>query len=174
MYLISIYFDNHSTKEINKYILKCALSSQNNFMVDHHVPAHMTLLAFDTQNEDDAINALKECLKQIKSDEIYFSSLGIFLPHVLYITPVLNQYLFQTQSHLYDSFKNIKSIELSHQYKPYSWIPHTTIAKTLSQDQINKAFSTMQSLFHPFSAKVVRIALSKTNPYKDIIDFQLF
>ncbi len=173
MYLISIYFDENSTKTIDKYILKCAKSSGNMFMIDHHVPSHMTLLAFDTNNQNQAVNTLKNCVKDIQSDDIYFTSLGAFLPHVLYINPLLNEYLFKTQTYLYNSFKNISDITLSNQYKPYSWIPHTTIAKTLTQEQMNASFTTMQSLFTPFHTKVVRIALSKTNPYQDIISFDL-
>ena len=174
MYLVSIYFDENSSKEINKYITKCALSSQNTFMIDHHVPAHMTLLAFQSDHEEKVIELLKQYVKDIKSEEIYFTSIGAFLPHVLYISPLLNEYLFKTQQFLYDGFKDIDTIKLSYQYKPYSWIPHTTIAKTLSQEELNKSFKTMQSLFNPFHAKVTRIALSKTNPYQDIISFDLY
>ena len=82
--------------------------------------------------------------KDIKSEEIYFTSISAFLPHVLYISPLLNEYLFKTQQFLYDGFKDIDTIKLSNQYKPYSWIPHTTIAKTLSQEELNKSFSTLQ------------------------------
>ena len=173
MYLISIYFDESSSQTINKYISKCAKSSENMFMIDHHVPAHMTLLAFQCENEDKAKETLNNCVQNIKSNDIYFTSLGAFLPHVIYISPILNEYLFKTQSYLYDCFKDIESVKLSNQYIPYSWIPHTTIAKTLTQDQMTNSFTTMQSLFHPFNAKVVRIALSKTNPYQDHISFDL-
>ena len=173
MYLISIYFDETSTQLIDKYILKCAKSSGNTFMIDHHVPSHMTLLAFDTNYKEKAIDALKTCVKDLRSQTIYYTSLSVFLPHVLYITPVLNEYLFTMQKTLYTTFSQIDNISLSSQYKPYSWIPHTTIGKTLKQDELSQAFMTMQSLFQPFHAKITRIALSKTNPYEDIISFDL-
>lgn len=173
MYLISIYFDESSSKEIHKYINKCAKTSGNTFMIDHHVPVHMTLLSFQCHDENKAIEKLKQCVNQQKSDDIYFTSLGIFLPHVLYLSPILNSYLFKIQSQLYDCFKDIDSIELTKQYIPYNWVPHTTIAKTLTSEQMSKSFATMQNLFHPIQAKVVRIALSKTNPYTDIISFNL-
>ena len=72
MYLVSIYFDETSSKEINKYISKCALSSQNTFMIDHNVPAHMTLLAFQSDHEEKVIELLKQYVKDIKSEEIHF------------------------------------------------------------------------------------------------------
>ena len=173
MYLISIYFDDNSSKEINKYISKCASSSGNGFMINHNVPAHMTLLAFQSDYEENVIQLLKQNIEHIKSGDIYFIGIGAFLPHVLYISPLLNEYLFKTQQLLYNGFKDIDGMKLSDKYKPYSWIPHTTIAKTLSQEEMNNAFTTMQSLFHPFNAKITRIALSKTNPYQDIIRFNL-
>lgn len=50
---------------------------------------------------------------------------------------------------------------------------HTTIAKKLTKEQLMPAFEEVEKNFNMFSGKVVKIALSKTNPYEDIIVWNL-
>ena len=60
-------------------------------------------------------------------------------------------------------------------YKPdssgedsFSWIPHSTIGKQLSQTELKEAFVVMQEQFGMFRGTAVGIGLAKTNPYMDI------
>ena len=173
MYLISLYFDEESQSRIQSYINAVSKKSGNTFMISHHVPPHMTVLSFKCDHDEEAKKLLDECVKTITSDYIHFVSMGVFLPYVIYIIPVLNQYLFDISSLLYNKYKKSDSIILNEQYQPYQWLPHTTIGKTLNQQEMNDAFKALQSTFVPFKAKVTRIALSKTNPYEDLISYDI-
>ena len=51
MYLISIYFDKKTEIRIQSYINDVANVSGNSFMIDNHVPPHITVSAFETLNE---------------------------------------------------------------------------------------------------------------------------
>ena len=57
--------------------------------------------------------------------------------------------------------------------KKFGWLPHTTIAKKLSQEEMRTAFMVLQESFGMFFGDVVRIGLAKTNPYEDIVTWEL-
>ena len=58
-------------------------------------------------------------------------------------------------------------------YMPFQWLPHTTIAKKLSKEQMQTAFEVLQNSFGVFEGKVVRIGLAKPNPHRDIATWVL-
>lgn len=173
MYLITVYFDEQSNKTIQRYMNKVAEYTGNHFMIDNTVPPHLTVLSFQANDQQDVINRLKKSINSLFTGSIYYVSLGVFLPYVLYITPVLNNYLMDISFYLHKELKNIENINFNHFYLPNSWLPHTTIGKKLDEKQMIKAFEVLQKEFQPFQAKVIRLALSKTNPYEDIISFDL-
>ena len=95
------------------------------------------------------------------------------MPHVLYITPVLNEYLHNMMVEIYDMFSEMEDIIVRKCYQPFAWLPHTTISKTLDKEQMQEAFKVMQEMFVPFMGTVVRIGLSKTNPYQELEMYEL-
>lgn len=78
MYLISIYFDEQTSHRIQDYINQVAVKTGNTFMLDGKVPPHMTISAFETIHEQDAIKALETCVKELKSGIIHWASVGAF------------------------------------------------------------------------------------------------
>ena len=67
----------------------------------------------------------------------------------------------------------IENIKISPYYRPFQWLPHTTLGKKLSKDEMRAAFETLQNSFGMFSGEVVKIGLAKTNPYRDIMNWNL-
>ena len=65
------------------------------------------------------------------------------------------------------------SISISKYYLPFQWMPHTTIAKKLAKEELILAFEELEKNFNIFSGEITKIALSKTNPYEDIIVWNL-
>ncbi|WP_455794959.1 hypothetical protein [Clostridium butyricum] len=51
---------------------------------------------------------------------------------------------------------------------PVQWVPHTTIEKKLSEEEMIIAFKTLQIILKIFSGQVTKIGLAKTNPYEEI------
>ena len=51
--------------------------------------------------------------------------------------------------------------------------PHTTIAKKLSREELMIAFQELEKNFTIFSGRITKIGLSRTNPYEDIIVWEL-
>ncbi|RAZ16572.1 hypothetical protein DK853_51875, partial [Klebsiella oxytoca] len=58
-------------------------------------------------------------------------------------------------------------------YQPHSWLPHVTLGKTLSKEQMRMAFSVVQDRFSVFEAQVTELGLAKVNPHEDVLRFQL-
>ena len=184
MYHISLYFDEKSNNIINQHIKQIALKTGNDYMLSASVPPHITVAAFNTATPNDVVRILGEKLSKITRGEIKWVGVGTFLPNVIYITPVLNEYIDRISKISYNTLSEISygnktiqnemtKIEISSMYKPFSWIPHTTIGKKLSGEEMKLAFEVMQSRFGVFSGEVVSIGIAKTNPYENIAIYDL-
>ena len=168
MYLISIYFDEASEKRISGYMKQIAKAAGNTTMLDGNIPPHITVAAFRAESEFVARKVFLDGTSNLKSGNVHWVSVGTFLPSVIYITPVLNEYLHEL-SVIYDKkVGETQGVTGDYRYKPYSWLPHSTLAKHLSTEQLSKAFLVMQKHFAPFKGRVTRIGLAKTKPYIEL------
>lgn len=172
MYLISVYFDKTTEKRIQSYISDVAYTCGNLFMIENEVPPHMTISAFETLHEEEIVEVLGYAFLNIARDKIEWVTVGTF-PTVIFIQPVLNEYLHNISSVIYESIANIPDTKVSKYYKPFSWLPHATIAKQLSVDEMRKAFDVLQNSFGIFEGEVVRIELAKKKPYRVIASWEL-
>ena len=159
MYLISIYFDENTNKKIEQYI--------------HNVPSHITISSFSAVKEEVIISMLEKQAEKLKQDSLQWVSVGMFLPYVIYLMPVLNEYLHTISQEIYDSLVKLDDVEISRFYRPFQWIPHTTVGKKLSKEEMAAAFRVVQNQFGVFDGRVTHIGLAKTNPYKEIVVFEL-
>lgn len=173
MYLISIYFNEKTDKKIRYLMEQVAKNTGNTTLLDDKVPPHITISSFETNDEELAINCLKESCDTLKSGDLQWVSVSTFFPYVIYLSPVLNEYLFSLSKTIYDSFLNLDNISINKYYQPFSWQPHTTIGRKLSKEQMQLAFCTLQKHFTPFKGTVTKIGLAKTNPHRDIVVFDL-
>jgi hypothetical protein len=173
MYLVSVYFDDKTNRRIQALIDRVAERTGNLYMKEAHVPPHLTVAAFETRDEEVAVEALGQAVKKLKSGEIQWTSVGQFFPYVLFIAPVLNAYLHDISDALYQTFSKLDGAKLNPNYLPFHWQPHTTIGKKLTPEEMQTAFETMQKSFGVIEGKVIRIGLAKPNPHRDICVFEL-
>ncbi len=167
MYLLSIYFDKKSENQIQSYIKDVAEKSGNAFMINNNVPPHMTISAFETLHEKEVIDVLDNVLTNFSKGKIEWVTVGIF-PTVIFIQPVLNEYLHSLSVTIYESIVDIPDTKISKYYQPFSWLSHATIAKQLSEDEMRVAFDVLQKSFSMFEGEVVRIELSNKKPFRVI------
>ena len=173
MYLVSLYFDEKADARIRQYINAVAKRTDNTYMPDGNVPPHITISAFDAKQGNVVIEELDKCLKDVRQGMIQWASVGAFFPQVIYIEPVLNEYLHDLSVTVYDALHGMDDVIIRKCYQPFCWLPHTTIAKKLTQEEMRMAFTVLQESFGMFSGKVVKIGLAKTNPYEDIVTWEL-
>ena len=172
MYLVSAYFDNKTEKRIQSYINDVGSSCGNPFMIDNHIPPHITVSAFETLDETGALEAIDNAMSDMKQNKIEWVTVGTF-PTVIFIQPVLNEYLQNLASDICENVSKVANTKVSKCYKPFSWLPHATIAKQLSQEEMRKAFDVLQKSFVPFESEIVRIELAKKNPYRVLASWEL-
>lgn len=168
MYLISAYFDEQTSKTIERYSKQIAEKTGNTFMIDNHVPPHLTISSIEARNGQMLVEPVKELTKYLKKGDIQFVSVGMLFPYVMYVTPVLNEYLFDMSKQIYDVVSKIPMVSISKYYQPMQWLPHVTLGKTLTKEQMQIAFTIMQDRFAVFDGKIIKIGLAKTNPHEDI------
>lgn len=173
MYLVSVYFDEKSTKNLQRYINMIAEKTGNTFMTDNKVPPHMTISSIEARGVDVLIPTFEVLGKSINQGKIQFVSIGQLLPYVMFATPVLNEYLMELQLKVYDAFARIPETAVSRFYQPYSWLPHVTLGKKLDEKQMAAAFEVLRKNFAPFEAVVTDIGLAKVNPHEDVRRFGL-
>ena len=173
MYLVSIYFDEKTDKKIRQMIKTVAEQSGNTYMLDANVPPHITIADFETRRERELTEKLGQALAKQGQGTLTWVGVGAFFPNVIYIEPVLNEYLHNLSVKVNESIVNIEETQLRRCYQPFQWLPHTTIGKKLSEDEMVKAFIALQRSFGMFEGKVTRIGLAKTNPYEDIVSWDL-
>ena len=173
MYLISIYFDENTEKRIQNLMKNVAKETGNTYMQDNHVPPHITVAAVETRDEAELLAYIEETARQIHMGNIKFVSVGTFLSQVIYIQPVLNEYLHNISVYLSHKLEQMKETNVRSIYRPFSWLPHCTIGKQLSCEQMVQAFTVLQKQFVPTDGKVVRIGVAKTNPHRNIKVWEL-
>ncbi|HCW53929.1 MAG TPA: hypothetical protein DG753_09370 [Clostridium sp.] len=173
MYLVSLYFDDNTSRKVQKLIDKTAYKSGNTFMIDGSVPPHITIASFQTEQETRVIELLDEKIKEIQSGVITFASIGVFKSSVIYLAPVLNEYLHNMCVNINEGISSIENTSISKFYLPFQWIPHATIGKKLNSEQLMLAFQELTKEFTIFNGEVTRIGLSKTNPYEEVAEWIL-
>lgn len=173
MYLISIYFDVKTDKYLRKLMEQVAEKTGNTFMSGNQVPPHMTIAAMETRDEARAIAVIDELAKDLHKGEIRFVSVGAFFPQVIYVEPVLNEYLHGLSRQLNEKIAVLSETKMSACYQPFAWLPHCTIGKQLSKEQLHSAFEVLQNQFTPFTGTVVSVGIAKPNPHKDLALWKL-
>lgn len=172
MYLVSAYFDSETNKILQGYINKIAAATGNDFMVKNNVPPHLTLSAIEARGVDVLLPAFDSLAGEIKQGEISIITVGQLMPQVIYVAPYLNDYLSTLEQSVFDCLAGIPETTVSNYYKPFSWLPHITLAKTLTREQMLDAVKVMQD-FKSIKAKIVKIGLAKVNPHEDVSEITL-
>ena len=173
MYLISAYFDENTNKILNRYINGVAQVTGNDFMIRNNVPPHLTITSVEAMSGNDLESAFRHACRNFKAGDIVIPSIGQLLPYVIYTGAVLNEYLYELQQEFVAAMEAVENTSISKYYMPHSWMPHVTIGKTLSGEQMLQAFEYMQKSFAPVSGKIVELGLAKTNPHEDLVRIKL-
>ena len=173
MYLISIYFDEETNKRIQRYINLVAEKTGNTFMTAGHVPPHITVSAFEAREEENVKEILKERFSTLSKGKLTWCSVGTFFPYVIYLAPVLNEYAHNISKEKYECLSGADGVEISKFYRPFQWMPHTTIGKKLSKEEMKTAFEILQENFSVFEGTVTHIGLAKPNPHRDLMCVEL-
>jgi hypothetical protein len=119
-------------------------------MLDAKIPPHVTIVFFQSSNKQELVDILEENVVEFKSDKIFFSSIEMFLPSVLYLSPILNEYLTSSNMKINEIYSKVASVGDCGRYVPYSWVPHAAVATKMNNDEMRISFQVVQDDFKAF------------------------
>jgi 2'-5' RNA ligase len=169
-YAIVLYFNEKLEKDINSLILNVSEGSGNNYMVEHSIPPHITVSLFHKENNniEQIIKFIDKNIFKINKGNIYIASIGVFNPSVLFIAPVINTYLLESNNKITELLRSFTDINFDKNYVLNQWVPHISIAVKLTGKELQKAFEVIRGEFKNIEGEINRIALIECNPYKEI------
>jgi 2'-5' RNA ligase len=171
-YAVCLYFDDNTTEKLLELMRTAADACGSLYMLDPKlIPPHITICYFSA----DDINAAKEVIANkvaaIKRGDVAWPSLGAFIPSVLFAAPTLNQYLTDLCVSFNSRLEAV--VTLTEYYRPFKWMPHTTLATKLTAEQLYKAFSAVAAKFKPFGGTAVALSLASCEPFTELQAWKL-
>lgn len=171
-YAVILRLDEVSEKKILQMIEMIVAGGVNDYMSENKIPPHVTVAAMDTENLNQVISIMDGIVPKLSSGKLIWSSIGVFNPSVLFLAPVVNEYLLHTSKIVNESLSGYDIKCLSY-YLPFEWVPHTTVATNLNDQEVVAAFSSIQINFKPLSGHSTRITLVQSKPFKIIKEWDL-
>ena len=168
MYLITAYFDDKTNSILQRHIDVIAEATGNTYMMDNHVPPHMTLCAFEARNVDILKPGFKVFATGMKQTEVIIASVAFFFPYVMYAAPVPSRILTKIPEQIAEIYSDTSDISISKFYSADHWMPHITLAKRLDEGQMQKALDAMRAGFTPVTGMITEVGLSEVNPHRDV------
>jgi len=167
-YAIALYFDSTTEETIQRLIDNAADASGNRYMQAVGIPPHVTLCAVVSDNETALIAALDSICPHIAQGAVAFASIGVFNPKVLFLSPVMNEYLLAANQTINQSLLPLGEAGDFGHYLPYQWVPHAALAVQLTPEQLQQSFAAVQAEFAPIAGTANRLVLASCNPFEEI------
>jgi 2'-5' RNA ligase len=168
-YGIILCFDKNSEENINDLIKKIAQNNGNTYMLENNILPHLCISLFEY---NDAIHSIIELLDKnisnIKSQDIYLDSVGIFNPNVLFLSPVINSYILESNKYINKLLENNGVSKFDKYYIENQWVPHISLGVKLTKKELLDGINVIINNFQNMSIKINKMALAECNPYKEI------
>ena len=168
-YAIVLYFNKAMEDKINSFIYKIANETGNKYMVDNNIPPHITISLFKYDEEiDTIINIVENNISKFIKNKIGIASIGIFNPNVLFLSPMMNDYLIGSNKNINKIIKINDNVLLDKNYVGNQWIPHISLAVKLNKEELVDGIRTLTEYFEELEIETNRIGLVECNPYMNI------
>lgn len=172
-YAITLEFDRETKFRIQELIDEVAKVTGCDYMKQSKIPPHITVSALVSENEDALLLEMENIAESMKKSSICFASIGVFNPLVIYLSPIMNEFLQNTCRTVNERLLKYAEVGNKGRYLPNQWVPHAAIAVKLTPDALKEAFSIVQKKFSAFCATAEKIVLARAEPYKEIRSWKL-
>jgi 2'-5' RNA ligase len=168
-YAIILFFDKNTEDKINVLIQKIAQNNGNNYMVVNKIPPHLSISLFGYDNPiNSIIKLIDNNISEINIQNIYFASIGIFNPNVLFLSPVIDNNLLELNRYMNKLLKNNNVNKFDQNYLENQWVPHMSLGVKLNEKELLDGLNVLINNYQNINARINRIALVECNPYKEI------
>lgn len=172
-YAITIEFDRDTEKTIRGMMEEVAAATGCRYMLDAGIPPHVTVSIVASDDEERLISDVGDIAKDMKKHKISFANIGVFNPFVVYLGPVMDEFLLSTCMTVNERLLRYSEAGNQSRYLPYQWVPHAAVVVGLSPETINGAFAIVQKKFTAFEATAGKIILARAEPYKELRSWTL-
>ena len=115
-YAVVLYFDGETQRRIQTLVDKVALETGVGYMKTAQVPPHVTVAMVRGADEEAITRACEVCAVELaaaaRADggaSVCFASIGVFNPSVLFLAPVMNEFLRAANARANDCLKSVSA-----------------------------------------------------------------
>lgn len=172
-YAVTLEFDEDTENKIQELIDEVTKKTGCDYMKQSNIPPHVTVSALMSDNEEALLSEMENIAELINKDYIWFANIGVFNPFVIYLGPVMNEFLQNTCRIVNERLLKYADVGNRGRYLPNQWVPHAAIAVKLTPDAIKDAFAIVQEKFSAFGATAEKIVLARAEPYEELRSWKL-
>ena len=172
-YAVTLEFDNETENKIQEMIDEVTRVTGCDYMKQSKIPPHVTVSALEGDNEAALLSEMENIAASMNKGSVFFANIGVFNPRVIYLGPVMNEFLQDTCRTVNERLLQYASVGNRGRYLPNQWVPHTAIAVKLTPDALKEAFAIVQKKFSVFGATAERIVLARAEPYEELRSWEL-
>lgn len=172
-YAVTLEFDKETENKIQEMIDEVARVTGCDHMKQSKIPPHVTVSALVSDNESALLSEMESIAASISKDSVWFVNIGVFNPFVIYLGPVMNEFLQNTCRTVNERLLKYAEVGNRGRYLPNQWVPHAAIAVKLTPDALKEAFAIVQEKFTAFGATAERIVLARAEPYEELKSWEL-
>ena len=172
-YAVTLEFDKETEKRIQELIDEVAKTTGCDYMKKSNIPPHVTVSALVSDNEEALLSEMDSIAETMNKDFIWFANIGVFNPLVIYLGPVMNEFLQNTCRTVNERLLKYAEVGNRGRYLPNQWVPHAGIAVKLTLDALKESFTIVQEKFSAFGATAERIVLARAEPYQELKAWEL-
>jgi len=172
-YAVTLEFDKETEDKIQEMIDEVARVTGCDYMKQSKIPPHVTVSGLVSDNEEALLSEMEKIAESISKSSIWFANIGVFNPLVIYLGPVMNEFLQSTCRTVNERLLKYADVGNKGNYLPNQWVPHAAIAVKLNPDALKEAFAIVQEKFSAFGATADRIVLARCEPYEEVRAWEL-
>ncbi len=160
-------------KKIQELIDEVAKVTGCDYMKQSKIPPHVTVSALVSDDEESLLLEMEKIAETMNKEFLWFANIGVFNPLVIYLGPVMNEFLQNTCRTVNERLLQYAEVGNRGRYLPNQWVPHAGIAVKLTPEALKEAFAIVQEKFSAFGATVEKIVLVRAEPYEELRSWNL-
>lgn len=172
-YAVTLEFDRASHEKLQALIDQVSAATGCDHMPRMGIPPHVTVSAFRSEREAELISAMDDLAATMHRSELTLANIGVFNPLVIYVGPVVNEFLMSTCREVNARMLPLGEVGNRGRYLPWQWVPHVGIAVKMDPQALRVGFDILQREFTACTATVERIVLARAEPYEPLKSWEL-
>ena len=172
-YAVTLEFDRETENKIQELIDEVAKVTGCDYMKQSKIPPHVTVSALVSDDEESLLLEMEKIAETLNKEFLWFANIGVFNPFVIYLGPVMNEFLQNTCRTVNERLLQYAEVGNRGRYLPNQWVPHAGIAVKLTPEALKEAFAIVQEKFSAFGATVEKIVLVRAEPYEELRSWNL-